>query len=119
MRSRDAGLCCLALIVGMSGCTVTATAPRVVVRPPEVGVAEVVVERPPPPVRVEEVPPPPAAHPESFVWQPGHWRWDGRDYEWHPGHYERRPARTAYWVAPEWVERQGRWVFRPGHWAYR
>jgi WXXGXW repeat (2 copies) len=63
-------------------------------------------------------PPPSGGPPEMFVWQPGHWRWDGHDYAWHPGHYERRPAREAVWVPPEWVDRGGQWVFRPGHWVY-
>jgi hypothetical protein len=80
---------------------------------------EVVVARPPPAIKPEPPPPPPPGDPAVFVWQPGHWRWDGRDYQWHPGHYEKRPARAADWVPAEWVERNGQWVYRPGHWAYR
>jgi hypothetical protein len=117
MQIRSAGL--IAALLAMSAaCTVTATAPRVVVRPPVV-VGEVVVARPPPPLQVEVVPTPPPAHPELWVWQPGHWRWEHNEYVWRPGHYEKRPSASAYWVRPEWVARNGQWVFQPGHWAYR
>jgi hypothetical protein len=115
MKIRSA--CLLAALAALStACTVTATAPRVVVQPEVVG--EVVVARPPPPLRVEVIPSPPPAHPELWVWQPGHWHWDGHEYLWRPGHYEKRPSASAYWVPPEWVARNGQWVFRPGHWAY-
>jgi hypothetical protein len=118
MRIRSACLLVVALgATGMSACTVTATAPRVVVRTPEVVVPEVVVAQPPPAIRVETVPPPPG-DPNVYIWQPGHWRWEGNAYVWHRGHYEKRPSRTAVWVQPEWVARGGQWVFKPGHWAY-
>jgi WXXGXW repeat (2 copies) len=117
MQIRSA--CFIAVVLtACAACTVTATAPRVVVHTPDVVVGEVVVARAPPPIRVEEIPAPPAAHPELWVWQPGHWRWEHGDYVWHRGHYERRPAAAAVWVQPEWVERGGQWVFRPGHWVY-
>ena len=119
MRKGSAFLLAAVSILGMSACTVTATGPRVVVHTPELVVTDVVVARPPPPVRVERVPPPPSGGPaELFVWQPGHWHWDGHDYHWQRGHYERRPAREASWVPPEWVARDGQWVFKPGHWVY-
>jgi hypothetical protein len=113
MRIGSGCILAVMLSLGVSACTVTASAPRVVVQP---GV-EVVVARPPPPLRVEAVPPPPAG--ELYVWQPGHWRWEGSAYVWHGGHYERPPSATAFWVAPKWVNREGQWVFKPGHWAYR
>jgi hypothetical protein len=66
---------------------------RVVVHPPELAVTEVVVARPPPPVRVEQVPPPPSGGPpEMFVWQPGHWRWDGHDYALKTGYMSGGPS---------------------------
>ena len=117
MRIREAMLAAGLLAIA-SACTVTATAPRVVVRTPGVVVDEVVVARPPPPLRVEEVAPPPA-HAELFVWHAGHWRWEHNEYVWHPGHYEKRPSAKAVWIQPEWVARGGQWVFRPGHWDYR
>jgi hypothetical protein len=113
MQIRSA-LLIAALLTMSAACTVTATAPKVVVTPE----VELVVARPPPPVRVEVIPAPPGAHPELMVWQPGHWHWDGHEYVWRGGHYEKRPSATAYWVQPEWVSRNGSWVFKPGHWAY-
>lgn len=110
MRIKSAGLMLVLALGGLSGCVA-----RVSVREP---VGEVVVHRPPPPLQAESVPPPPG-DPNVFIWQPGHWKWDGRDYAWHPGHYEKRPARSAFWVPPEWVARGDQWVYKPGHWAYR
>jgi hypothetical protein len=117
MSARLTGLSVVLVAVGLSACVATVTTPRVVVHPPEVTVAEVVVAQPPPPIRVEQIPPPPG-DPQVFIWQPGHWRWEGNAYVWHRGHYEKRPSRTATWVQPEWVARGGQWVFKPGHWAY-
>jgi hypothetical protein len=83
------------------------------------GCVERVVERPvtaaPPPARVEVVPAPPGPQ-EVWVWQPGHWRWNGREYVWTPGRYVEKPVRTAQWVPPEWVPRGNGWVFVEGHW---
>lgn len=73
------------------------------------------VDRPPPPPPREELPPPPGP-PEVFVWQPGHWRWDGHEYYWQHGHWERRPERVSQWIPPHWDERGGRWVFVEGYW---
>jgi hypothetical protein len=61
--------------------------------------------------------PPPPGDPAVYVWQPGHWQWDGHAYDWHPGHYEKRPARSAHWVPAEWIERNGHWEFHRGHWT--
>ncbi len=76
---------------------------------------EVVVPRQPPAPVAEEVPAAPGA-PEMWVWQPGHWRWNGREYVWTAGHYVERPRREAQWVPAHWQERGGGWVFVEGHW---
>jgi len=76
---------------------------------------EVVVAHPPPAARVEAVPAPPGP-PEIWVWQAGHWRWNGRDYVWQPGRYVERPHRAAEWVPAHYQERAGGWVYVPGHW---
>lgn len=73
------------------------------------------VSRPPPPPPSETVPPPPGP-PEIFVWQAGHWRWNGRDYYWQPGHWQRRPEHVSQWVPPHWDERGGLYFFVEGHW---
>jgi hypothetical protein len=110
----------LALALSAAASQMVACTAQVSVREPREPIAgEVVVARPPPPLRTEPPPPPPPGDPAIFVWQPGHWRWDGHEYQWHPGHYEKRPAGAASWVPAEWVERSGQWVYRPGHWIYR
>jgi hypothetical protein len=76
---------------------------------------EVVVSRPPPAPVAEVVPAAPGPA-EVWLWQPGHWRWDGREYVWQPGRYVERPHRAAQWVPPHWQERGPNWVFVAGHW---
>lgn len=114
MRAHLICLMGIALVMGTTACTETRREPRAV------RTTEIVVTRPPPPLRNEEIPPPPSGGPaEVYVWQRGHWHWDGHEYVWKPGHHERRPATTATWVPPEWVAHEGRWVFKAGHWVYR
>ena len=76
---------------------------------------EVVVPTPPPAPIAEVVPAPPGP-PEMWVWQRGHWRWNGREYVWQRGRYVERPHRAAQWVPPHWQERAGGWVYVTGHW---
>jgi len=46
----------------------------------------------PPPMRYEAVP---APRGERFVWEPGHWHWNGARYVWFGGRYvERRLGRA-------------------------
>lgn len=52
-----------------------------------------------------------------MAWNPGHWRWDGRDWIWVPGHYVERPHRAAVWVPGHWDARPGGWVWIAGHWS--
>jgi hypothetical protein len=70
---------------------------------------------PVPPPRHEAVPPPPGTR---YVWEPGHWHWDGVRYVWFGGHYVIREARYHHWVEGRWVwsPPAGRWVWRPAHW---
>ena len=67
-----------------------------------------------PPPRVEHVPPPPG---QRFIWEPGHWQWNGRQYVWMGGHYVRRGQFREYapgsWV---WAPRLGRWEWVGAHW---
>ena|SRR6185437_1067038 len=69
----------------------------------------------PPPMRYEAVP---APRGERFVWEPGHWHWNGARYVWFGGRYvERRPHYGHYepghWV---WSPRMGRHEWIPAHW---
>ena len=100
-----------AMLAATAGCTT-------VVRPgPAYGEAapvEVMAPRSPPPPRVEVVPTAPG---EVYVWRPGYWHWNGRDFVWIAGHYIERPHRRAAWVADHWEPRAGHWVLVPGHWG--
>jgi len=70
----------------------------------EVGVA-------PPPERVEVVPPPR----EGYVYEPGHWRYEGNTYVWRNGEYIR--YREGHrWVPRRWEHEGEHWRFRAGHW---
>ena len=70
----------------------------------------------PPPADVYEVQPPPPDGSPYWVWQKGHWLWNGHRYVWKRGHWVSRPPRYSSWVAPHWVPRGGNWVFVEGHW---
>ena len=69
---------------------------------------------PVPPPRYEAVPPPPGA---SYIWEPGHWHWNGVQYIWLPGHYVVRHARYRRYIPGIWVMRGGTWVWVPAHWG--
>ncbi|MDE2198709.1 MAG: YXWGXW repeat-containing protein [Rhodospirillales bacterium] len=75
------------------------------------------VERPPyppvPPLRAEVVPRPPGPR---FVWEPGHWHWNGRAYVWFRGHYIRPYAHRPHYVPGHWVRRGPGWVWLRAHW---
>jgi hypothetical protein len=66
-----------------------------------------------PPPRFESTPPPP---PGRYIWQPGHWVWNGRAYVWAPGRYI--PHRTYYreYIPGHWEMRGGGWTWMPPHW---
>ena len=66
---------------------------------------------PPPPPRARPVPPPR----RGYVWQPGHYRWNGRRHVWVEGQWMRE-RRGRHYRNPEWVERDGRWGYYPGRW---
>ncbi len=67
-----------------------------------------------PPPRVERVPPPPGG---AYIWEPGHWQWDGVRYAWEPGHYIARRAEYRRWEPGHWAARGGAWVWVPPHWS--
>lgn len=67
-----------------------------------------------PPPRREPPPPPPPGR--AYVWEPGHWRWDGHRYDWRGGHYIPRRAEYRQFVPGHWANRHGTWVWVPQHW---
>jgi hypothetical protein len=88
-------------LLGLSAC----------VAPPPAGAAY----PPVPPLREEiQIAPPP--QPERYVWQPGHWVWNGYRYDWNAGRWVLRPVRGEHWVHGHWAAEGGRWVWVPPHW---
>ena len=106
MRScghRHAALAALALLCG-----------AVWWRPAMAQISAEIVIGSPPPHYVE--PPPPVRY--GYVWAPGYWFWDGRQYVWYAGHWEvERPAEI--FVGAGWIQGPGGWRFVPGHWERR
>ncbi|WP_146002778.1 YXWGXW repeat-containing protein [Telmatospirillum siberiense] len=94
----------------LAGCVAHRAGP-----PPPPPPAVVYIPRPPPAEMVEAMPPPPDPRP-IWVWQKGHWRWDGREYVWHPGHWFERPPHVAEWVPPHWEQHANGWFLIEGHW---
>ena len=77
----------------------------------------VVIPVGPPEPRAEPVPPPPRHYrADHVVWQPGHWRWNGRDYVWVSGRYVEIPRHRHGWDAGHWERRPGGWVWFDGRW---
>ena len=73
--------------------------------------AQIIVHVAPPPERYEVVPGPR----RGYVWEAGHWEWNGRRHIWVAGHWER--VRVGYrHVGPRWVERDGRWEYHARRW---
>jgi hypothetical protein len=66
-----------------------------------------------PPPRVEVLPPPPGAR---YIWQPGHWVWNGRAYAWIGGRYIIRRAAYREYVPGHWADRYGRPVWVQPYW---
>ena len=90
------------LAVGSLGFAAVAQAERVY--DVEIGVA-------PPPPRVEIVPAPR----EGYIYEPGHYVWNGSEYVWTDGQFIQ--YREGHEYHPSMLERRGdRWHFRTGHW---
>jgi hypothetical protein len=69
----------------------------------------------PPPPQTEV--PPPAPSP-SYVWEPGHWLWNGIQYVWQSGRYVERPTVSATYVGGHWERHPNGWVWVEGHWDH-
>ena len=70
----------------------------------------------PPPGPQTEIPPP--APSASYVWEPGHWSWNGMQYLWQPGRYVERPAVSATYTPGHWEQQANGWVWVEGRWDY-
>jgi hypothetical protein len=69
-----------------------------------------------PPAPQTEIPPP--APSPTYVWEPGHWSWNGVQYSWNQGKYVERPAVTATYVPGHWEQYANGWVWYDGRWDY-
>ena len=69
-----------------------------------------------PPAPQTEIPPP--APTPSYVWEAGHWAWNGLQYIWQPGKYVEKPTVSATFVSGHWEEHPNGWFWVQGHWDY-
>jgi hypothetical protein len=73
---------------------------------------DVTVAPPPPPVVVEVAPPAPRA---GFIYEPGHYAYDGQRFVWVEPQFIKE--REGHVYTPYMLERRGeKWHFRGGHW---
>ena len=72
---------------------------------------DIVLNVAPPPARYERVPEPR----RGYIWESGHWRWNGQRHVWNAGHWERHRPGYVY-SAPRWVEQDGRWTYHSRRW---
>jgi YXWGXW repeat-containing protein len=70
----------------------------------------------PPPAAQSETPPP--ASSPSYVWETGHWAWNGLQYVWQPGRYVERPSAAANFVPGHWEHEATGWAWVEGRWEY-
>jgi hypothetical protein len=79
--------------------------------------AVVIAPSAPPPPRVESIPPPPGVESQAMFWRPGHWMWEGANWEWSPGQYVQRPQPQATWEPGHWAQQpSGGYVWIDGRW---
>ena len=65
-----------------------------------------------PPAAVYEPIPAPRS---GYIWQGGHWNWDGNQHVWNGGSWH--AARPGYrYNAPHWVQNNGRWSYQASRW---
>jgi hypothetical protein len=77
------------------------------------GSGRVYIRSGPPPIRAEVVGVAPGP---GYVWVPGYYRHDGRDYLWVAGRWDRPPRARARWVPAHWERDRRGWYFVDGHW---
>jgi hypothetical protein len=75
--------------------------------------------------RVQSVPPTPTSQPYeqipqrpagNAVWLPGHYAFNGNNYDWIPGRWEYPPAGATSWVPPTWQPQGNGYIYVRGHW---
>ena len=54
----------------------------------------------------------------GYIWEPGHWVWNGNRHNWVAGKWLRDRPGYVY-SRPTWVERDGRWYMEQSRWDRR
>jgi WXXGXW repeat (2 copies) len=68
----------------------------------------------PPPDRKETPPPQPGP---NYIWQPGHWSFDGNDFQWHEGEWSVPPTGYHTWSPGHWQQSgPNNWMYVEGTW---
>lgn len=102
-------------ILALAGALVGCTHRTVIVdrREPEVRTTErVIVQTPPPQPRVERDPEPRS----GYVWVPGYYRHNGREYVWVEGRWERTPRQGARYIPGRWDRDDRGYFWVEGRW---
>jgi YXWGXW repeat-containing protein len=114
-RRFQAGSLGLVVALALTACSNQQAMPGGNLPPPDVSI---VAQKEPPAPKAEAVPPPPQGPAEYFIWEPGHWHWNGYEYIWIAGRYIERPYRSSVWVHGGWTYNGNlTWTWTPGHWS--
>ncbi len=89
--------------------------PPAVAATPAPGTTVIIAPNAPPPPEAETPPPPPAP---TYVWDPGHWTWDGTQFGWDAGKYIEKPQVSASFVPGHWEQNPNGWAWVPSQWNY-
>lgn len=89
--------------------------PPAVVTTPAPGTTVIIAPNPPPAPEAETPPPPPSP---TYVWDPGHWTWNGTQFSWEAGQYIEKPQALASFVPGHWEQNPGGWAWVPSQWNY-
>ncbi len=60
--------------------------------------------------------PEPLDNPQTEIWRPGYWDYNGVSFDWVPGRIMEKPSPYAVWSADRWERRAYGWCFIPGYW---
>jgi len=52
----------------------------------------------------------PASRP-TYGWEPGHWNWNGVQYQWQAGRYVAQPTPTVTYKPGHWEQRPEGWIW--------
>jgi hypothetical protein len=72
------------------------------------------VQQTPPAPQIEVAPT--LSDPQSEIWLPGYWAYNGATFHWVEGKVIHRPSPTAVWAASRWTQHSYGWSFEKGHW---